>query len=140
MGENRQGMGKILATPHAGWKKRCEIAKGIGQNTFVFVRKHQFSKTETCCGSILYLSKNILHLRAVCTGLSFCLWLSLALTSAQFSFMKSFEREGNCGGFTLSWKGILFLAGSHAQSIWAAWVQVSWCGPVLKSLHQSALT
>jgi len=86
-------MGEILATPHADWKKRCEIATGTGQNRRVFVRKHQFGKTETCCGSILYLSKNILHLHAVYTGLSFSLWLSLALTSAQFYLITNFDRK-----------------------------------------------
>lgn len=40
-----------MATPNAGWEERREIATDIGQNMFGFVRKHQFSKTQTCCGS-----------------------------------------------------------------------------------------
>lgn len=35
MDENRRGMGKILATPRAGWKKRSELDKDIGQNKFL---------------------------------------------------------------------------------------------------------
>lgn len=73
MDENRRGMGKILATPHAGWKKRNGMDTDIAQSKFGFVRKHQLSKTESCCESILDLSKNILYLDAVCADLSSCL-------------------------------------------------------------------
>lgn len=47
MGENRWGMGIILATPHADWKERHKIATDRRRNTIVFIKKKPISKTET---------------------------------------------------------------------------------------------
>lgn len=41
-------MGINLATPHANWKERHEIAAAIGKNTYFFGQKTPISKTETC--------------------------------------------------------------------------------------------
>lgn len=69
----------------------------------------------------------------MCADLGFCSWPSLALNSAQFSLMKNTERKRNSGVFMLSWRGILFPAGSHPQPIGVPWVQVSCYGPILPS-------
>lgn len=57
-------MGINLATPHANWKERHEIATAIGKNTFFLVRKHLLLAEEVygIC------QKNILRLCTVCTG------------------------------------------------------------------------
>lgn len=128
MGENRWGMGIILATSHADWKDRHKIAIDTGKNAFVFIRKHPLVKLKLAEEVYGVCQKDILHLYTVCTGLSFCLYLFLPLAFAQFSLMKSFEKD----------KFLMLLCPS--RPIWAPWVQVSSYGPVLKFLHQSAHT
>lgn len=86
-------MGINLATPHADWKEKHEIATAIGKNTFFLVRKDLLVKLKLAEELYGICQKNILHLCTVCTGLSFCLCLFLPLASAEFSLMKSFERE-----------------------------------------------
>lgn len=56
MGEN--GMkGKNFGNTSCRLGKGCEIATSIGQNMFDFVKKHQFSKTESCCEVVCICQK-----------------------------------------------------------------------------------
>lgn len=61
---------KKLATPHAGLKKRHEIATDIRQNMFGFCQKNMNSvKLKLAVEVYCICQKNNLHLCVVCTDL-----------------------------------------------------------------------
>lgn len=71
-GENREWKGRILATHHAGWEKDVKLLPIQAKICLLLSKNTNSVKTESCCGSRLYLPKNILYSYAVGTGRSFC--------------------------------------------------------------------
>lgn len=80
MGENRWGMGIILATPHADWKERQKIATDIGKNTSGIIRKHLLVKLKLAEEVYGICQKDIFHL---CTHIVY--W-SKFLSKSCFTF------------------------------------------------------